>query len=271
MTLVVSDISNLGIVMVGDSAVTRGNTVVSDAVKVQYSAPANIGVAMWGYADVGNERLDQWMAQFLQSSVKSNDSVEYVGTRIATQLNPILQKTGKPWEQLVCGFHIAGYSGGLPCLYHVHCGHANEPPHELRLYKDFPDSYGWSRAKFEFILRSGFTHLRNGYHPLFGPLFDQVLEYSKTLQVNLNISFPQSTLRSRLEFYKLLVKFVAGVLAVSGKHQGVGEPLSAIAFGENGLQINEQLSLSSTIQKVQANLTSYFNNANKCNVSSFSG
>jgi hypothetical protein len=58
MTLVVSDISRLGVLMVGDSAVTikRRNLpdeVESGAVKVQYSEKVNIGVAMWGYANVG--------------------------------------------------------------------------------------------------------------------------------------------------------------------------------------------------------------------------
>jgi hypothetical protein len=263
MTLVVSDISHLGVVMVGDSAVTRqaGHLppeVVPDAVKVQYSATVNVGVAMWGYANVGHQRLDHWIAEFLQNSVQPNDGVEAIGRRLADQLNPILAETGRPWKDLVCGFHVAGYRGELPCLFHVHCGHYNEPAHELRLHKDFPDVQKWSERHFKFMLRFGFIHLRNGYHPLFGPLFDQVLKYSKTLRADFDISFPHRTLQGRLEFYKLLVKFVTGVLAASGEHQGVSEPLSAIAFNENGLVINEQLELSEPDQQVRTNLTHYF-------------
>lgn len=263
MTLVVSDISYLGIIMVGDSAITRQygsllSEVVSGAVKVQYSACANIGVAMWGRANAGHQRLDHWIAKFLQDSVQPNDGVEAVGRRIADQLNPVLAKTGKPWKDLVCGFHVAGYRGGLPCLFHVHCGHYNEPAHELRLYKDFPDDQGWSERHFEFMLRFGFIHLRNGYHPLFGPLFDQVLEYSRTLRASFDIIFPQRTLQGRLEFYKLLVQFVAGVLAASGEHQGVSGPLSTIAFNENGLVVDEQLPLLPADREVQADLTNYF-------------
>lgn len=263
MTLVVSDISYLGIVMVGDSAITQQRSslapeVLSGAVKVQYSATANIGVAMWGYANAGHQRLDYWMAQFLQNSVQPGDSIEVVGKRIADQLNPLLAETGKPWRELVCGFHVAGYREGLPCLFHVHCGHYNEPAHELRLYKDFPDDQKWSEQHFESMLRFGLIHLRNGYHPLFGPLFDQILEYSKTLRANFDISFPKRTIRGRLDFYKLLVKFVAGVLVASGEHQGVGEPLSAIAFNGNGLIIDERLALCDIEQEVQADLANLF-------------
>lgn len=265
MTLVVSDISHLGIVMVGDSAVTQQHSnlppqIVSSAVKVQYSAIANIGVAMWGYADVSNQRLDYWMAEFLQNSIQSSDSVEDIGIRIADKLNPMLSATRKPWKDMVCGFHVAGYRQGLPCLFHVHCGHYNEPAHELRLYKDFPDDKGWSERHFEFMLRFKFMHLRNGYHPLFVPLFDRVIEYSNTLRAQFDISFPQRTLHGRLKFYKLMVRFVAGVLDASGERQAVNDQLSAIGFNKDGLIINEQLPLQNSEEGMQGDLTHYFLN-----------
>jgi len=55
-----------------------------------------------------------------------------------------------------------------------------------------------------------------------------------------------------------LVQFIAGVLSASGEHQRVSEPLSAIAFNQNGLVINEQLPLSKLDQEVQADLINYF-------------
>ncbi|HUN66613.1 MAG TPA: hypothetical protein VMW43_10980, partial [Bacteroidota bacterium] len=46
------------------------------------------------------------------------------------------------------------------------------------------------------------------------------------------------------EFYKLLVKFVAGVLPVTGIHPAVNQVLSAIAFTSTRIEIDEQLSLT---------------------------
>lgn len=262
MTLVVSDISNMGIIMVGDSAVTRSRNgiqeVISGAVKVQYSSEANIGFAVWGNADVGNSRMDYWISNFIQQEIKSSDNVEVVGQKLVDQLNPILSASGKPWKDLVRGIHIGGYRQGFPCLFHVHCGHNNEPAHELRFYKDFPEDQNWSEYYFNYLLNFAFVHLRNGYHPLLGPLFDHVLEYSKQLRANFNISFPQRTIRGRFQFYKLLVRFVAGTLTASEIHQWVNDVLSSIAFNEDGLVIDERMELQEPAPDYDANLNRYF-------------
>jgi len=263
MTLVVSDISHHGIIMVGDSAKTlkqKDSTlrVISGAVKVQYCKKANIGIAMWGQALVGNQRLDNWISTFIEQSISTNEPVEIIGNKLANQLNPILQSSGKTWKDLVCGFHIGGYRDNLPVLFHVHCGHNNEPAHELRLYKEYPDDQKWSEYLYNYYLNYQFIHLRNGYHPLFGPLFDNILDYSNTLRASFNISFPKNTLTSRFEFYKLLVKFVAGILPVADIHPSVNQVLSSIAFTKDGIEINEQLPFDPQTYDADPNLSIYF-------------
>ena len=247
MTLVVSDISIHGIIMVGDSAVTRrsafGVTVAADAVKVQYCSKANIGFALWGNAGTGSSRMDSWLNQFIQNQIQSNDSVEGIGKKLADSLNTELAKVNMPWKDLVRGIHLSGYRDALPILFHIHNGHDNEPAHELRLYKDYPDDQNWSEHHYQFLLGYAFIHLRNGYHPLFGPLFKRALDYAAELRANYNITFPQNNLQGRFEFYKLLVKFVAGTLIASGLHPGVNDTLSAIAFNRSGLVIDERLTL----------------------------
>lgn len=232
--------------MVGDSAVTqmRGSKVlgvVPGAVKVQYSANANIGISMWGYGQVNGTPLDKWISEFICTSVTPTDTIETVGSKLASQINAAHILSGKPWKELVCGFHLGGYIEGLPHLYHVHCGHESEPPHELRLYRDFPIDHHWDTAQFQDILNNGYCHLRNGCHPLFAPLFDSIMEYSKKLDARLGITFPQDNIEGRLLFYKELVKFVAGVLAASGIHRGVNDTLSAIAFDKKGIAFDQQL------------------------------
>jgi hypothetical protein len=245
MTLVVSDISKHGIVMVGDSAITQiqngRKEVRSGCAKIHYSSAANIGFATWGNAGVGKIKMDTWISEFIQTSIKQGEDLDEVATKIKNQLNPILSSSGLTWKQLHRGIHIAGYKNGLPCLYHIHCGHDNEPSHELRFYKDYPDDQNWSKCEFKEKLNSFFIHLRSGYRPLFGLLFDRILDYSKQLRGCYNISFPFESLNHRLEFYKLLVKFVAGVLVASNHQPMVSDILSSIAFTENGLVIDQQI------------------------------
>lgn len=243
MTLVVSDISRYGVVMIGDSAVTTLAGVEDGAVKIQYAQAANVGFALWGDARVDQTYMDRWLAEFIQSQVHSGESVERIGQKLAASLNPILAGSGRPWSEMVRGIHLAGYRNGLPVLFHVHCGHEGEPAHELRLYRDYPDDNNISEAEFREILNQPdvFVHLRNGYHRHFAPLFVNILKYSVQVKSLLNIDFPYRSLEGRLDFYKTLLRFVAGVLAASREDPGVNERLSAIAFNARGLVKNEVL------------------------------
>jgi hypothetical protein len=231
--------------MVGDSAVTRltgkGKVVTDDAYKVQYAEAANVGFALWGNAGVDHRRIDYWLDDFIRDEVNGGDSVEHIGQKLATSLNEILTKSGRPWKNLVRGIHIAGYRDGLPVLFHLHCGHENEPPHELRLYQDYPDDQKWTEAYFRSLLNDAFIHLRNGYHKLFGPLFDRALEYAAQLRGVYNIQLPYPSVEARFEFYKVLVTFVAGTLIASNLDPSVNDKLSSIAFGSHGLIIDQRL------------------------------
>lgn len=250
MTMVVSEVSKYGIVMVGDSAVTKrsssGVTVAADAVKVQYCKEANVGFALWGNAGTGLARMDFWLDKFILDQIKQNDPIEDIGKKLVDSLNNELTKSSKPWSDLVRGIHLAGYRNKLPVLFHIHNGHENEPPHELRLYRDFPDDKGWSEEDYPSLLINNLYHLRNGYHPLFGRLFNATLDYAASLRKDLNITFPQNNLKGRFEFYKLLVGFIAGTLIASGLHQAVNDTFSAIAFDQTGIIIDERLSLVSS-------------------------
>ncbi len=264
MSLVVSEVSRHGIVMVGDSAVTTLQNaeivgVRADAAKIQYTSKANVGIAMWGCGQVGEKPLDSWIAAFLESSIGSQDGLEIIGQRLAQQLNGEHEQAGRPWSELVCGFHLAGFKDALPRLWHVHCGHANEPAHELRLYHDYPEDQGWTDKHFRNMLENGFCgHLRNGYHPHFAALFDSIERYSDTLRKDVGINFPQDSLKGRLYFYKLLVQFVAGTLIAAGEHPGVNNILSAIAFDQNGLVFDEQISVQQGAEGLPEGFLSYF-------------
>jgi hypothetical protein len=245
MTLVVSDISKHGIVMVGDSAVTKrqagGKSVSADAVKVQYSAKANVGFAIWGKAAMSSTRFDYWLRDFITNEIGESDAIEGIGAKLADQINSDLSKMGRPWSALVRGVHLAGYRDGEPVLFHVHCGHQGEPSHELRLYHDYPDDQKISAKEFDAILKSGYVHLRNGYHPHFAVLFNSLFPYTAQLREIANIQFPYPNIEGRLAFYKLLVKFVAETLKASREHPGVNDMLGAIAFDRTGIKIDERL------------------------------
>ena len=169
MTLVVSEVSRHGIVMLGDSAVTysRGEEIIGvkpGAVKVQYSSELNVGVSMWGWGTAGEQSLDRWIADFLKSQAQLKPNLEQLGNSLAQQINEIRKQFNVPMNETSrSGFHLAGYHDDIPRLWHVHTGHFNEAVHEFQLYKDYPNLQGWSDEQFVRLLQSpGLVHLRNG-------------------------------------------------------------------------------------------------------------
>ncbi len=252
MTLVVSEISRYGIVMVGDSAVTHSRAgtpigVSSGAAKVQYSSEANIGFAMWGNAIVQGQQLDSWIKNFIDSTIKKNEDLEVVGQRLTSEVRTALEKENRPWSELVFGIHLSGYKNGLPRLWHIHCGHSNEPPHEPRLYHDYPEDQNWTEEYYRILFFSqgetASAHLRNGYTPHYAMLSKAMLDYVNGLRDTLGIQLPKDSLEGHLSFHKILVKFVAGALVAAGAHTGVQEDLPSISFTQNGMVADERFSI----------------------------
>jgi len=249
ITLVVSDVSRHGIVMVGESAVTGRSGVSSGAVKIQYSPAANVGFAIWGDAVTGGVDMDRWLADFIRTEVRAGDTVEAVGNKLVAALNPILSASGRSWAEMRRGIHIAGYRDGLPVLFHAHGGHEGEAAHEIQLYHDYPDDQHWSEQQYREILNEplSFVHLRNGYYRHFGPLFASMAAvFSPMIKEVLNVDFPYGTLEGRLAFYKTLIRFIANVLVAAQEDPGVNDQLSAIAFNAAGIVKNEMLDFPET-------------------------
>lgn len=267
MTLVVSEISKHGVVMVGDSAITYSNAGIAvgvgeGAAKVQYSDMANIGFAIWGNAVVQGQQLDGWLKDFIDSTIKNNEDLESVGQRLAAQLRSELEKEHKPWDELVFGIHLAGYKNDLPRLWHIHCGHHNEPPHEPRLYHDYPEDHNWTESYYRglfFPPRGGgtaYAHLRNGYTPHYALLFNSMDNYVNDLRQSMGINLPVDSLEGRLNFHKLLVRFVAGALVAAGEHPGVNDTLSSISFTHSGLASDDRSPLIDWLNNPPSSLLS---------------
>ena len=151
MTLIVSEVSEPGIVMVGDSAISCLNQngqilrVDRNAKKVIYHESINVCISCWGHASIQlGERIliDSWVSDFLLRKTEGYSSIEDLANKFVAELNPLLRQeipSDGSWEDVRAGFHIGGFKGEKPVLYHIHCGHMNAECHELRPYFDFPD------------------------------------------------------------------------------------------------------------------------------------
>ncbi len=260
MTVVVTDASKYGIVMVGDTAVSNNNTAITtdDAKKIHYSKRANIGFAIWGTTHMsGNARMDKWLEYFIRDEIGNGEPIDDVCEKLEAELGANLDKLDCSWNELRRGVHVAGYKNGLPVIYHLHTGPEVGEQERITFHKDYPDVHvpvmiaeiakSLPQVKFdvwrvygEFLEQEVPIHLRNGYIPHFAKVFDRIRDYSLDIKNTLEINFPYSSLGERVEFFELLVLIVAETLRLSRLPQRVNSRLDAIGFTSDGLRIDRR-------------------------------
>ena len=229
MTLVVTEVSErFGCVVVGDSAVTIDRTRVHfGAEKVHYASEANIGFAIWGNACLAGERVDELVSLFA-NDLPRTASPRSAGQDLAALLITRAQEDGRSWDRLRGGVHVCGYERELPVLFHIHTGSERPAPQSpFRLYEDFPDA---SRG----------VHLRNGFYPMFGALFEGMEKYVSALQ-QIGFTWPYQAVEDRVSYHRIMVEIVARTLEASGRLPRVGGAVSAFAFNRNGIQVDLRL------------------------------
>jgi hypothetical protein len=229
ITSIVTEVSErFGCVVVGDTAVTIGRRrVVLGAEKGHYSPEANIGFAIWGNACLAGERVDALVSRFA-ADLPGATSPRSAGRDLAEVLTDRGQHDGRAWDDLRGGVHVCGYEAGVPVLFHVHTGAelpARQTPYEL--HEDYPDA------------RLG-VHLRKGYYPMFGALFDGMQQYAAAL-AGLGFSWPYNSVEDRVSYYSLMVETVSRTLEASRRLPAVGRGVSAFAFNRAGLQVDLRL------------------------------
>jgi hypothetical protein len=228
MTLVVTEVSEtFGCIVVGDTAVTIGRSVVWGAEKVHYSPEANIGFAIWGNACLAGQRVDKLISSFVSGLIRTA-SPRSVGHDLAALLATKGNEDGRAWETLRGGVHLCGYEGAIPVLFHVHTGHAPPAPQgPFQLYEDFPDARQC-------------CHLRNGYYKMFGVLFDGMQQYAAGLQA-LGFKWPYESVEDRVSYYSIMINTIAETLRAAGRVTSVGGSVSAFAFNRSGIAVDKRL------------------------------
>jgi len=125
VTLILTELSHLGIAMATDSAVTVTDyrsgvswAVPSAAMKLQMVPYLNAGISCWGLGLIGTTRTDVWLADFIQRH-DGSESIKALAEDLALELNSILGPSldGNPRA----GFHVAGFLrdeiGEAPSLF----------------------------------------------------------------------------------------------------------------------------------------------------------
>lgn len=246
MTLVLTELSQFGIAMAADSAITfqvptpSGRTisrVLHGAKKLQIVPHIKAGIACWGLGTINGVNTDIWMADLVKRSVQNTTDLHSFANFLASELNTALGQNAPP-----AGFHVAGFIDGIsgpePAFYHVHNGPsqviAGINPAIFNANFDRPPQ---SNGPNQFYIT------RNGDYRFYAYFFNQLMRLIQGIHADpqlsgVQIPFPPS-LYSRAKFLRLQIQTVASLYDVSNLVPGIGGPITILGIGPQGYEFFE--------------------------------
>lgn len=249
MTLVLSEVSKFGVVMVADSAITTTHNedeklpsgekipkyvrLGSEKVKRIPKYPA--GISFYGMGRIAGLPTDIWMEDYLKHEIKDALTLDQVGERFTETVNETFFKHK---QHDLGGFHFgavvdAGTDHAYPILYHIFRDKNDEP---FRLQKDNPDGRDIPIDRWRSHLDLGHTYyLRNGLHEPFAVLQDRIFDamYELTGRYGIQVPYPP-TLTVHERFDRLQLGLMCDLISMSNHIASVGRPITSLTIDLDG-------------------------------------
>lgn len=247
MTLVLTELSPLGITMAADSAVTITNAVTglshvqnNAARKLQTIPYLNAGISCWGMGTINGISTDQWLANFIAANSAINNLVDFAAS-IENELNRLIPPNPNPQHSRL-GFHLAGfeiYQGSpTPSFYHIHEGVSTTlqqlgitiNPNQFNANHDVPPSIA-----VQLLAQGQGWITRNGDYQLYANIF-QSLENLFQQLLPLDIRIPNSqNIADRAEYLVFQIRTISEIYRLSNLIPGIGGDIYFVTISQVGL------------------------------------
>jgi hypothetical protein len=262
MTLIITELSSLGIIMVGETAqtvdclapdhTTQERSFVG-LVKVIPVPELRAGLSYWGWAKIPPQEgrngifMDWWLQNIVSRRASEFNSIEALAKLLEKELRDIIPRMTD--EELKAfhwgngGIHLAGFvetnGNDLPCFWSIHNGfsHSNSKldPHIVNA------CYDVHPAKFD----TGTAIFRNGDIEAYSQFFDSHLaKYLEEVHATFGIVMPYPDLTSRAEFWAAQIKFISALYEASGyvgkkglsrMTKVIGDQVTTLTITEKGI------------------------------------
>jgi hypothetical protein len=265
MTLVVTELSDVGIAMAADSAITRlvnGRIIEVDQqgwLKLLRVPRINAAVSYWGNIGlITRVQFDTWMQRIIET--ENYNDLGGFAERVSIALNIQCQNHPLPNGNDV-GIHVTGYSqwaDGVrrPTFYHVHNGHGTfnireERDEKGRLISVIPNWQSEPRGLFEVhhdfpylskpideniaILHNGYI-TRNGAFFIYAVLWEHLQRALGYINLIPNVSLPRdlTDLRSRKGFLHTMLEMIIQFYRCSNQSRIIGGTVTSLGIGPSG-------------------------------------
>ncbi len=236
MTLIITELSPLGIIMAGETAYTV-DSVTSQGilnerafkglVKVIPVPNINAGLSYWGWAklpanDPNGVWMDWWIYNFLEQNRDRYNSIHSLAELLETELRrivPILSEEELELQPLGNGgIHLSGFTNyegeNVPCFWHIHNGISQTLPEKDLNPLSVNANYDYPPERY---LETRGAMIRNGDFESYSRFFDGYLtRYLRELNREIQVLIPLPNILSRAEFIRAQIRFISELYSVSG-------------------------------------------------------
>jgi len=264
MTLIVTELSYLGIAMAADSALTqeirKPNGTIGDKVyygaKKLFTVPKlRAGIAYWGWGDVpqpgagwlnqGRLPTELWLPHFLEEKKECFDSISTLAQLLEDDLRkriPEIDPESQPEGD--GGIHLAGYESSgqqlIPTFWHIHNGKSEALPSKkinpaiVNANNDISPERGNLLVE-----KKGLAIIKNGdikpYNVLWELLFKPRSVFSEIVK-GMDLTFPYAkSLAERANLLKFQINTIEGLYRFSKGGGGIGGPVTTLTINPEGI------------------------------------
>jgi hypothetical protein len=250
MTLVLTEISQYGIAMAADSAVTYGTDVKRSLTGVQKLLPIKkikAGISCWGEGKIDDTDTDIWLYDFIGSNKRQYNSIDEFAIllrdelrRYIGQINP--RRNDSRWGTI--GFHLAGfvdYNGKqVPSFYHIHNGRSQIlESRGIRINSRIVNAnHDMPPSRINSILSHGGRYItRNGDIYIYATILEMLQGFFNRLKRETPIRIPYATnIEDRVEWLKYQINIISGLYEISNIGPTIGGNISTLAITEQGIK-----------------------------------
>lgn len=266
MTLIITELTGLGIAMAADTAQTVGSMnargLVDDRAffgltKLLPVTKLQAGISYWGWAKMppSSENgvwMDWWLKHFLVKNTSNYNSINELAELLEKELRKLVPPLSEEEFKLTKGggnggIHLAGFvdDGGekVPCFWHIHNGASQALPNKeidpyiVNANYDCPPKtfrkYAWYQTT-------------NGDYEPYARFFRKYLSnYLVELRKEMGYVIPIPTIDFAADFLRTQIKFISGLYAVGGildegsikqLARGIGGNVTTLTITKNGIQ-----------------------------------
>jgi len=256
MTLVLTDISQYGIVMGADAADTMETRLpggkkglrVLNGVKKLFPLPhLKAGISCWGHGEIGDLMTDIWLSHFIERHQDRSKTLQEFAIQLQDELNRTIPPTQS--GEAEAGFHLAGFVSRdgrrTPDLWHIHNGASqffgNIDPHVFNANHDLAAATSkgvYSPGRPNFILRNGDYE----FYAAWWKDFESLL--NRTLRLR-HVHIPRPSLEGRAEYIRFQIRTIGEIYAMSTRLPSIGGETSILTIDDIGIRYYQSAALSS--------------------------